>query len=79
MKSCTNFLNILPTWAKRVRRWFAAGLLHPRLGNFEFSVAGVFALNHAVAFIGAITGVFGDRVIKSLFSSPATRILEEPS
>ena len=27
-------------------------------GNFEFSVAGVFALNHAVAFIGMITGVF---------------------
>ena len=27
-------------------------------GNFEFSVAGVFALNHTVAFIGAITGVF---------------------
>jgi len=27
-------------------------------GNFEFSIAGVFALNHAVAFIGLITGVF---------------------
>ena len=27
-------------------------------GNFELSVAGVFALNHAVAFIGIITGVF---------------------
>ena len=27
-------------------------------GNFEFSVAGVFALNHAVAFIGMVTGVF---------------------
>ncbi len=27
-------------------------------GNFEFSVAGVFALNHAVAFIGLVTGMF---------------------
>ena len=27
-------------------------------GNFEFSVAGVFALNHTVAIIGAITGLF---------------------
>tara|TARA_B100000989_G_scaffold298455_1_gene287878 strand:+ start:62 stop:1441 length:1380 start_codon:yes stop_codon:yes gene_type:complete len=27
-------------------------------GNFEFSVAGIFALNHAVAIIGAITGLF---------------------
>ena len=27
-------------------------------GNFELSVAGVFALNHAVAFVGMITGVF---------------------
>jgi len=27
-------------------------------GNFEFSVAGIFALNHTVAIIGAITGLF---------------------
>ena len=27
-------------------------------GNFDFSVSGVFALNHAVAIIGAITGLF---------------------
>ncbi len=27
-------------------------------GNFELSVSGVFALNHAVAFIGMITGIF---------------------
>ena len=27
-------------------------------GNFEFSVSGIFALNHAVAILGAITGLF---------------------
>ena len=27
-------------------------------GNFELSVSGVFALNHAVAIIGMITGIF---------------------
>ena len=27
-------------------------------GNFEFSISGVFALNHAVAIIGMVTGIF---------------------
>ena len=38
-------------------------------GNFEFSISGVFALNHAVAIIGMVTGIFLSGLALFIFRS----------
>ena len=45
--------------------------------NFEFSVSGVFALNHTVAFIGAITGLFVARLSLLIFRSGSNDLINQ--